>query len=117
MTYCDFHHIMHVMNTYYVLIKKAGTTTGILSHEITDVAPNHINDVAQFLKEQEITYPNKYQAGFKNRIFIHLIHHHIKYDKKWSIAPKRLYIRGLEDKGSDFGGITTSPSKYTLAYL
>ncbi|MDN6028189.1 MAG: glycosyltransferase [Lactobacillus sp.] len=117
MAFCNFERIEHINNAFYVLIKQSGTTTGTLRPEITALAQDYIREVSDFLKQRGVYYPIKYQIGFKKRILIHLVHHHLKYDMKWSWVYQRDYLKHTNINVSNLGGMSTMPIKYSLAYL
>lgn len=84
----------------YLLYKNEGSTTRAYRPEIDSLAKEYVQKVVHSLS---LEMSSDVSIGFKNRIFLHVLHHHIKFDPKWTAKKNRKFCRNNLSLKS-FGG-------------
>ncbi|GAX04674.1 glycosyl transferase 2 family protein [Secundilactobacillus pentosiphilus] len=106
----DLSKIYYTKFVGYILYKNNGSTTRSFKAEIDILAKDYIDKASKILRRYN--FPSKVNIGFQNRINLHVLHHHIIFDKNFSDFKLKRYTRGrlLLKK---FGGMLTF--KYRLS--
>lgn len=81
---CNPKKIYFDSTPYYILFKHGDSTTTTYNAEIDALATNYIELVVSYLESLELVLDTNVEKAFRIRLLIHCLHHHIKYDEKFS---------------------------------
>lgn len=113
LTNINFDEISFIEEPLYILKKQKGTsTTTLFNSRMDGLAHSYDNKVKKMVGERVY---NQVKSGFRARLYMHCVHHHIKYDRKWNSKKQVLF---LKTNKVDISSIVSHISiKYKLALL
>lgn len=85
----DFRKISFINKPFYCLFKTNESTTTSFHKEIDSLSEQYINNVCYLLDNSNVKISKNEINAFKLRIRLHVVHHHIKYDKSWNARAQK----------------------------
>lgn len=113
---CNARKIIYIDRSFYILCKHVGTTTTKFSPEINYYAKKYIDSVKNELSSGKYHFNRNIVNAFEIRILLHIVHHHIKYDKSWNARNQRRYFK-IVNINVFFESIGFLTSKYRLGAI
>lgn len=96
--FCDLDKIKFINDQFYDLYKRSGkSTTTKFDSNVDLLANQYVYRVDTFLKSTNLRMSKYVFDAFKIRIYMYLVHHHIKYDSSWDARKqikKLSFIKG-----------------------
>ncbi|MCT0162161.1 glycosyltransferase family 2 protein [Lactiplantibacillus pentosus] len=120
LTSISYKQIVYVDKAYYVLNKHNATTTNHFAPEITDRAFAYYTKIKDKLQQTELRDKTSLKAilvALKVRLLLHVSHHFMMYNKRWS--PK-MTKKLLKDKGPKLSIVVSNQYlsiKYKISWV
>lgn len=98
----------------YTLFKNIGSTTRSFRPEIDFLAKSYLDKAFKLL--QSYNFTARINTGLRNRVYLHVLHHHILYDRNFVNQDLKRYVRE-HLSFRQFGGMVTLKYKISIYFV